>query len=109
MSRTNEDNEISDEERLKKLEAKVDKVENLLTMNICFTFIGCMILGFLYYWQFNWPISENEFQLFTLIFMGFLGIYGILNVILLSKKDREAPKEHLWFEKEEINQKKNSV
>ena len=103
MTEIKTDNEISDEDRLKKLEANADKVEQLMTMNICFTFIGCMILGFLYLWQITWPISENEggFQLINLIFMGFLGGYGILNMIILSKKDREAPKKPLWFEKKE--------
>ena len=94
MSRSKEDSEISDEERIKNLEVKADKVEDLLTMNICFSIIGCMVFMIVHIFQSINPFNQNEPGLVwnNFVFIGLFVVYGILNVLILSKKKQEVPK-----------------
>ena len=75
-------NEISTEERIKNLETKANKVESLLTMNIFISLIGGATFFFLSY----------ILGFYSIIFSIFLGIYGILNWIILIKNNQESPK-----------------
>jgi hypothetical protein len=82
MSEKDEQNELSTEERIKNLEEKAGKVEILLTMNFCISFIGVFIfLGL-----------GGIFGFFIIIFIVFLGIYGILNLLILNTKNKKSPK-----------------
>ena len=85
MFRTNENNEILDEERIKKIEAKADKIENLLAINICFSFIGCLTFMFL----------GGGLGFLNFIVIGFLVLYGILNFIILIKNNHESPNQSI--------------
>jgi hypothetical protein len=75
VSDKKESNEISTEEQIKRLETKADKVDTLLTLNLCISMFGCGIFMFFQVF-FGW---------ITYVIAIFFGIYGILNWIILSK------------------------
>ena len=80
MSEKKLDHQISTEEKIKKLEAKADKIEILLVINILFSLVGCFlfitlieILGFSY-----------------IIFIVFFAFYGIMNLIILMRNNKDS-------------------
>ena len=70
------------EERIKNLETKADKVEMLLTMNFCISIFGAFLFFFL----------GSMVAFFSIIFGIFLGIYGIINLIILYINNKKSPK-----------------
>jgi hypothetical protein len=81
MSEKKLGNEISTEEKIKILEAKVDKVESLLGINFLLSLFGCVLfIAFI-----------GLLGFFSIIFIVFFAIYGILNLIILMKNKQESP------------------
>ena len=81
MSEKKLGNEISTEERLKRLEAKADKVESLLVINFLLSLIVCLLF----------IVLIGLLGFFYIIFIVFFAIYGILNLIILMKNKQVSP------------------
>lgn len=82
MSEKEGANELSTEERIKNLEEKANKFEILLAINFCISLLGMFIIWFI----------GSFFGSLNIIISIFLGIYGIINLIILNKNNKKSPK-----------------